>query len=171
MTFNSNISERKAYLQRAKQVAKPKIETVIKLYAETKVPNYKSALSVVVKLSQSVLFKVSVAEKAYIQCIANYENATPPTGRITRQIQRRNDQVDNVEVIDVDVSMARTLCTLKSINTEHIESRRRPQRVQSDDRNSQDQDQLMSRKGSGATYINDNKDAVVQHIREENIRD
>jgi hypothetical protein len=50
MTFKSNLSELKSYVKSAPEANRSKIQDVIKLYQEKKIPNIKTALNATILL-------------------------------------------------------------------------------------------------------------------------
>ena len=120
MTLKTNIAELKSYMAKASKVAKLKIEKIIKLYEDRKIANFKTALNTVMALAFPLTLKSGRGDKEYDRVIAKYENATPATGRIAREIEQKSDKGSNIEVIDADFSKPRTLYTIKFLNNDKI---------------------------------------------------
>ncbi|MFM7981134.1 MAG: hypothetical protein ACKPKO_17635, partial [Candidatus Fonsibacter sp.] len=59
------------------------------------------------------------AEKEYNKVIAKYGDAQPIIGRISREIQKKSDEGNYIEVSDPDFSKARSLITFKFLNSEN----------------------------------------------------
>ncbi|MFM7987575.1 MAG: hypothetical protein ACKPKO_50500, partial [Candidatus Fonsibacter sp.] len=89
MTLKTNIAELKSYMAKASKVAKLKIEK-IKLYEDRKIANFKTALNTVMALAFPLTLKSGRGDKEYDRVIAKYENATPATGRIAREIEQKS---------------------------------------------------------------------------------
>ena len=66
--------------------------------------------------------------------IAKYGDAQPITGRIAREIQKKSDEGNYIEVSDPDFSKARSLITFKFLNSENnaITEERRKKHVDLD---------------------------------------
>ncbi|MFM6099703.1 MAG: hypothetical protein ACKPCG_16430 [Dolichospermum sp.] len=71
-------------------------------------------------LAFPLTLKSGRGDKEYDRVIAKYENATPATGRIAREIEQKSDRGSNIEVIDADFSKPRTLYTIKFLNNEGL---------------------------------------------------
>ena len=71
-------------------------------------------------LAFPLTLKSGRGDKEYDRVIAQYENATPATGRITREIEKKSDKGSNIEVIDADFSKPRTLYSIKFLNNEQV---------------------------------------------------
>ena len=119
MTLKTNIAELKSYAAKASKTNKDKINNIIKLYEERKIPNFKTAQNAVIKLSFAITTKNGQAEKEYNKVIAKYGDAQPITGRIAREIQKKSDEGNYIEVTDPDFSKARSLITFKFLNSEN----------------------------------------------------
>ena len=86
MTLKSNLAELKRYKSIAPAGNKHRIQDVIELYEQRKIPNYKSALNTVVALSSK--HKITVAsgkpEKLYNSLMEKYQEAESLTGQLSR---------------------------------------------------------------------------------------
>ena len=71
-------------------------------------------------LAFPLTLKSGRGDKEYDRVIAKYENATPATGRIAREIEKKSDKGNNIEVIDADFSKPRTLYTIKFFNNKQV---------------------------------------------------
>ena len=98
MTIKSNLSELKAQSAKASKATKPNIYHIVKWYEERKVAIFKSALNSVLYLIHSVAIVNGRAEKAYNRVVARYGNTIPATGKIAREIEKKNDSGDGVQV-------------------------------------------------------------------------
>ena len=86
MTLKSNISELKRYKSIAPAWNKSRIQYVIDLYEQRKIPNYKSALNAAVALSSK--HKITLAsgkpDKLYDALMEKYRDAESVTGQLSR---------------------------------------------------------------------------------------
>ena len=88
MGFKSNIKQLSQLRNAAPSGNKAKIESVIKLYEEKKIPNFKTALNAVAKLTTPTLYKKGAADKSYDDLVDKYSAAEPITGRLSRKRKR-----------------------------------------------------------------------------------
>ena len=66
MTLKTNIAELKSYAAKANKTNKDKINNIIQLYKERKIPNFKTAQNAVIKLSFAITTKKTVRQKKSI---------------------------------------------------------------------------------------------------------
>ena len=96
MTYKSNLKQLNQLRNAAPNGNKAKIENVIKLYEEKKIPNFKTALNAVAKLTTPILYKKGAADQSYDDLINKYTAAEPITGRLSRKRKKE-------PLIDVDL--------------------------------------------------------------------
>ena len=77
----------------------------------------KTALNAVFALASPSALYNGRGEQAYHTIVAQYEKATPTTGKIARDIEKKNDAGDRVKVQQPDDSKPRSLIAL-TFNTE-----------------------------------------------------
>jgi len=94
MTFKSNITELRSYLKKAPDANKAKINTVIKLYEDKKIVNFKTALNATLLLASTNknTIKSGRALKEYETVIDKYSNALPITGRVSDKSRNNQSQ-------------------------------------------------------------------------------
>ena len=100
MTFKSNLKHLKKLLEATPATKnKKKVVKVIQLYEERKIPNYRTALTTVAKLTIPSLYKKGEADRSYDELLSKYEHAEPVTGILSRPSKRKKDKVIDVDVI------------------------------------------------------------------------
>ena len=72
---------------------------MIQLYEERKIPNYRTALTTVAKLTIPSLYKKGEAYRSYDELLSKYEHAEPVTGILRRPTKRNKEKVSDVDVI------------------------------------------------------------------------
>jgi hypothetical protein len=89
MTFKQNITELKSYVKAAPEANRSKIEDVIKLYEEKRIPNIKTALNATIQLASKNknTIKSGRPEREYQKIMTKYIEAEPMTGRLTRELE------------------------------------------------------------------------------------
>ena len=85
MTFISNIKELKGFLKRGPANKKSTIETVIQPYEGRKIPNFKTALNMVLSLAFPSIYNPAKTDVQYQKLTSKYSNAVPITGRLERE--------------------------------------------------------------------------------------
>lgn len=88
MGFKGNLKQLSKLRSIAPNGSRERIDNVIKLYEDKKIPNFKTALNTVAKLTTPILYKRGVADQAYNDLIAKYTEAVPITGRLSRKRPR-----------------------------------------------------------------------------------
>ena len=100
MTYKSNLKHLKKLLEATPATKnKKKVEKVIQLFEERKIPNYRTALATVAKLTIPSLYKKGEADRSYDELLSKYEHAEPVTGILSRPSKRKKDKVIDVHVI------------------------------------------------------------------------
>ena len=85
MTYKSNLKHLKKLLEATPATKnKKKVEKVIQLFEERKIPNYRTALATVAKLTIPSLYKKGEADISYDELLSKYEHAEPVTGILSR---------------------------------------------------------------------------------------
>ena len=103
MTFISNIKELKGFLKKGPAKNKSRIETVIQLYEGKKIPNFKTALNMVLSLAFPSIYNPAKTDVQYQKLTSKYSNAIPITGRLDRE----RDALHGVSVFKDDLKKVR----------------------------------------------------------------
>ena len=84
MTCKSNLSELKSYINKAPEGNHSKIKHILKLYEDTKIVNFKTALNATKLLASTKKNTINSgkADKTYNTTIDKYGEAQPMTGRL-----------------------------------------------------------------------------------------
>jgi septation ring formation regulator EzrA len=100
MTFKQNLTELKSYIKQAPVENRSKIEDVIKLYEEKKIPNIRTALNATILLSSKNknTIKSGRPEREYQKLMTKYVEAEPMTGRLTRELEHELKLGDHEKV-------------------------------------------------------------------------
>ena len=77
MTFISNIKELKGFLKKGPAKNKSRIKAVIQLYEAKKIPNFKTALNMVLSLAFPSIYNPAKTNVQYQKLISKYSNASP----------------------------------------------------------------------------------------------
>ena len=85
MTFISNIKELKGFLKKGTAKNKSRIETAIQLYGGKKIPNFKTALNMVLSLASPSIYNPAKTDVQYQKLTSKYSNAIPITSRLERE--------------------------------------------------------------------------------------
>jgi len=109
MTFKQNVTELRSYIKQAPPENRAKIQDVIKLYEEKKIPNIRTAFNAVVLLSSKNknTIKSGRVEKEYEKLMVKYTDAEPMTGRLTRPPDYTISSGDHSKVkshIDININ-------------------------------------------------------------------
>ena len=99
MIYKSNLKHLKLLEATPATPNKKKVVKVIQLYEERKIPNYRTALTTVAKLTIPSLYKKGEADRSYDELLSKYEIAEPVTGILSRPSKRKKDKVIDVDVI------------------------------------------------------------------------
>ena len=97
MGYKSNVKQLSKLKSAAPSGNKGKIDNVIKLYEDKQIPNFKTALNTVVRLTTPSLYKKGTAEQVYNDLIDKYTVAVPITGRLSRK--RKIEQLLDIDFI------------------------------------------------------------------------
>ena len=85
MTFISNIKELSGFFKKGPAENKSRVETVIQLYEGKKIPNFKTALNMVLSLAFPSIYNPAKIDVQYQKLISKYSNAVPITSRLERE--------------------------------------------------------------------------------------
>ena len=82
MAFKTNVAELKGYTRKAPASNRSRIQHIIQLYEARKIPQFRSALNVVLLLSSTNKHTIrsNRAIRMYDEAVAKYGEATPVTG-------------------------------------------------------------------------------------------
>jgi len=88
-SFKANVKELRMTAERASKQNRPKINEIIRLYEEKKIPNFLTAENAINRLALQSKNKARAlrAEADYNKIIAKYGDAESITGRLTRQVK------------------------------------------------------------------------------------
>ena len=86
-SFKNNIKQLKTLSGAAPAANKAKIQNITDLYENKKIPNFKTALNLAVKLFSPSLYKTEDINKSYNDIINKYKEAIPITRRLKREIE------------------------------------------------------------------------------------
>ena len=103
MTFSSNINELKGFLMKGPAKQKSRIETVVQLYEGKKIPNFKTALNMVLSPAFSSIYNPAKTDVQYQKLTSKYSNAVP----ITSRLERERDALHGVSVFKDDLKKVR----------------------------------------------------------------
>ena len=103
MTFISNIKELKGFLKKGPAKNKSRIEAVIQLYEAKKIPNFKTALNMVLSLTFPSIYNPAKTDVQYQKLTSKYSNAIP----ITSRLDRERDALHGVSVFKDDLKKVR----------------------------------------------------------------
>ena len=95
MVLKTKVKELEALKRSAPNQNKEMIQHVINLYQGKKIPNYKTAENVVLRLSNTTKHK-GIQERAlkdYKATVAKYADALPTTGKLARSIEEKQRKV------------------------------------------------------------------------------
>jgi len=98
-SFKNNIKQLKSLIEHAPVANKSKIKKVISLYEEKKIPNFKTALNLSIKLFSPSLYKKEDVDKSYNEIINKYKEAEPITGRLKREIESKRPKKYECKVL------------------------------------------------------------------------
>ena len=109
MTFKQNLTELRSYIKQAPAENRAKIQDVIKLYQEKKIPNIRTALNAAILLASKNknTIKSGRAEKEYQKIMVKYTNAESMTGRLSRPPDYTISSGDHSKVmshIDININ-------------------------------------------------------------------
>ena len=104
MTFIGNIKELKGFLKKGAANNKSRIETVIQLYEGKKIPNFKTALNMVLSFDFPSMYIPAKTDFQYQKLTSKYSNAVPITGRL----ERKMDALHGISVFKDDLKKVRT---------------------------------------------------------------
>ena len=103
MTCISNINKLKGFVKRGPANNKSRIETVIQLYEGKKIPNFKTALNMVLSLAFPSMYNPAKTDVQHQKLISKYSNAVP----ITSRLERERDALHGVSVFKDDLKKDR----------------------------------------------------------------
>ena len=100
MTFKRNPQELQSYSRSGPAPNKPRIKQIIELYKSRKIPNFKTALNAVLVLASNHKLTISSnkAAKTYDQLMAQYSDAVPITGILSRRTVKRKRNILSIEL-------------------------------------------------------------------------
>ena len=81
-SFKTNVKQLKSLIDTAVPANRNTIRKVAQLYEEKRIPNFRTALTTVVKLAVPSLYKKGDANASYDKVVAQYETAEPIIGRL-----------------------------------------------------------------------------------------
>ena len=83
----SKVAKLRNHITDAPKRNRESIKNIIKLYEDAKIPNWRTAGNVIMKLTYPSFHKPGEAEKDYHTIITKYQNAEPITGRLKREVE------------------------------------------------------------------------------------
>ena len=98
MTIKRHIAELNTLRKNGSKEYRENSDNVLDLYKERKVPNFRTAKTVVVNLAFPAGYTRRRTLKQNYNMIDKYNEATPLIGRIAREIQQKNDIMNNPEL-------------------------------------------------------------------------
>ena len=104
MTCISNIKELKGFLKRGPAKNKSRIETVIQLYEGKKIPNFKTALNMVLSLACPSIHNPAKTDVQYQKLTSKYSTAIP----ITSRLEMKRNALHGISVFKDDRKKVRT---------------------------------------------------------------
>ena len=103
MTSISNIKELVGFLKKGPKTTKSGFETVTQLYEGKKIPNFKTALHMVLSLAFPSIYNPAKTDVQYQKLTSKYSNAIP----ITSRLERERDALRGVSVLKDDLKKVR----------------------------------------------------------------
>ena len=106
-----------------------KAQTIVKLYKERKITNYVTAENALLRLATLSQLKTGGADKYYQNVVGKYANAESQTGSLTRQMDKKRNNVYSLEIIlfrkadDWDISPEEPTAKNKRDPTVNIKTR------------------------------------------------
>mgnify|MGYP003349151808 CR=1 FL=1 len=88
-TLKANVKALRALELRAKDEFKPQIKDLTTRYINRSIPNVKTVLNVAEKLADKNKNTNRAGQKQYEKVVSKYNNATPITGKIERELSRK----------------------------------------------------------------------------------
>ena len=83
----SKVAKLRYHITDAPKRNRERVNNIIKLYEDAKIPNYRTVGNVIMKLTYPSFHKPGEAEKDYHTIITKYQNADPTTGRLNREVE------------------------------------------------------------------------------------